>query len=274
VPEPRATVVVKPPRKRGWADAAVGLVGLMLLVASGWLAIALPVHEQVPPQYKVSYLPIASDLPSQKAMFLEGTARTHEFAYEIPEDNVYQVKLSLSVRDDRPASRPDRFIVELFGPDGERVGAAYPVQTPETVLQNAPQVPPQVPPTVPEGSPAYVTPSGRSPTVTFAVGVKPDDAIVEDLNRTPEQIAQDLERAAHLPTQGTWRVKVTLNEAGDCATPPTPPTQEQALRYSLCLQEASPGADGPPQDAGRDPGNELTVGVFTYTRFAVAAEKL
>lgn len=274
-PGPRQTVVVKPPRKRGWVDAAVGVVGLLLLLASGWLAVALPVHEELPPQYTVSFVPIATDLPSQKGVLAEEVARTLEFQYEVQDDNVYQVQLAISLRDDKPASRPDRFIVELFRPDGERVGAAYSVQTPETVLQNGPPaVPPQGPPPVPENTPAYVTPPGRSPTIIFSPFVKPEDAIVEDLNRSAEQIAADLARQQHIPTKGTWKVKVTLNDAGDCATPSTPPTQEQLLRNSLCMQETAPGPGGDPQEAGDDLGNEFTVGVFTYTRFAVVAEKL
>ena len=275
VAEPRTTVVVKPPRKRGWADAAFGVLGVLLLLASGWLAVALPVHEQLPPQFTVSFIPLASDLPSQKATLVEGVARTQEFSYEVPDDNVYQVQLAISLKDDKPASRPDRFIVELFRPDGERVGAAYPVQTPETVLQNPPPSgPPQLPPTVPEGPPAYVTPPGRSPTVIFAVGAKPEDAIVEDLNRSADQVADDFARQFHADTKGTWKVKVTLNDAGDCADPPAPPTPEQALRHNLCMQETAPSPGGSPQDAGNDLGNEFTVGVFTYTRFAVTAEKL
>jgi hypothetical protein len=264
---PLPTVVLRagPPPKSGRVDGIVGVLGLVLLLSTVGLAVALPHRDVLPQQFKVAYVDELHDLTQQSFAFKAGSEQTHDFLYEIPDDDVYLITVKYEFIDDLPASLPDQFSLRLYDPNGDPVG-------PDVVVVNLPAEP----------DPA----SGAGPVVTDYRAVrldaqfstakaKPADDIVEvqDQALNATTLAQQLEAKAHLATQGTWKLRVSLLQAGGC---PGPTDADSANRRAACQAELQAAPDASPADvaAGRDAGNLFTVGVFSYSRFAPDVQKI
>lgn len=270
---PRPTVVLRagPPPKRGTLDAVLGAIGVLLLLSTVGLAVALPHKDVLPQQFKVAYLDEAHDLTQQLFTFHTGADVTHDFLYEISANDTYLVTVQYEFKDDVPASAPDQFSLRLYDPHGNAVG-------PEVLSINAPGVQDN-PLTPPPGVPVDAAATDYKAVLfsgSFTVALpKPADDILEvaDQSVTADQLAKDLEAKAHLDTQGTWKLRVTLLGAGGCTTPSA--SQDSANRFAACQQELQ-AANAPPQDAaaGRDGGNPFTVGVFSYSSFAPDIQKI
>ena len=259
----RTVVVVRPgppPRKGKPWDLAVGVLGLLLLVASVVLANTMWVAEELPPQYKVSFVPQEGILDRQEFQFESSGSNfvAHEFLFNITEDNVMEIKVNVYFTDDLAASDPDRFVVELVSPDGQ----AYPDFH---ELINDPAVPNATNPSEP------YQPIQASATYSFGFVPKPQDTVVEtDFNATEESVAADQERLNHFNTKGTWKVRAKFTP-GNCPTPTVATANtDTAQRAAVCLQANS----GRGNQAQFDPGNLFTVGSFAYSYFTVTAERL
>jgi hypothetical protein len=267
---PKPTVVLRagPPPKTGRADAVIGAVGLVLLLSTVGLAVALPHKEVLPQQFKVVWGDTPNDLISQSFAFSTAAAqRTHDFLYEVADDDAYLITVKYEFIDDVAASLPDQFSLRLYDPNNNAVG-------PEVVAVNSPADAENTLGT----SPASFTTDYKAVRLDAQFSIaqpKPSDDIVEvaDQQLTADQLAQQLEAKARLATKGTWRLRVTLLDAGGC--PDASGGKEAANRRLVCQQEMQ-AAGAPQQDIaqGKDPGNPFTVGVFSYSRFAPDIQKI
>lgn len=248
-----------PPPKRSYKEAVAGLLGLMLLVASGVLAVTLPEHTPVTPQFKVTFETERVDLPSQSYQFNVSSEKgqRHDFLYNITHDDVLQIKVNVHFTDDLAASDPDTFRFELVDPSGNR-------QPPDGILSNP--VPRQN-----QSNPSQYDALMATATYTISLAQKPDDTIVDgSFEDTAESVAAEQSRLNRFNTNGTWKVKIFMVSAGGCPTPaPLNPNPDDALRSANCLN-----ANSAQEDPRLDAGNLFTVGSFSYTRFTVNAERL
>ncbi|MEA3203962.1 MAG: hypothetical protein QOI63_1642, partial [Thermoplasmata archaeon] len=265
----RPTVVLRagPPPKKGLLDGVIGAIGVLLLLATVGLAVALPHKDVLPQQFKVAYLDEAHDLTQQSFDFRAASGQTHDFLYEVPDDDVYLLTVKYEFVDDVPASLPDQFSLRLYDPQGNQVG-------PEVVSTNLPA---QASETVGSG-PAQAATGYQAVRLDaqFSVALpKPADDILEvaDQGLDAAALAKQLEATAHLDTHGTWKLRVSLLGAGGC--PKASDSPEAANRFAICQQELQ-AANAPPADAaaGKDGGNPFTVGVFSYSRFAPDIQKI
>ncbi|MFO1534992.1 MAG: hypothetical protein ABR586_04960, partial [Thermoplasmatota archaeon] len=264
------TVVLRagPPPKRGTADAVVGLIGLLLLLSTVGLAVALPHKDVLPQQFKVTWLDEAHDLTQQSFTFhAGGPEQSHDFLYEVPDDDAYLLTVKYEFRDDIAASLPDQFKLRLYDPLGNEVG-------PEVLAVNVPAGPLD-PVAV---GPVAVAPEYKAVLMSaqFSVALpKPSDDILEvqDQAVNATTLSQQLGAKAHLETHGTWKLRVTLLQAGGCPDPSG--GLDPANRNAACRQGLE-DAGAAPQDqaAGTDGGNPFTVGVFSYSRFAPDIQKI
>lgn len=246
-------------------NIATGLLGLALLVASVLLLNVLP-HKDVPPnEFRVSFLSMETNLTAVTHNFTE-SSNNYDFQFNVTDDDVYEVEVQASFTDNIAASAPDRFTFEIYRQDGESADS-------KTVAVVNP-----VAAAINNATDAY-KPMPATATHVATLTPKPQDAIVSAIQgATAQDVERALEQRNHLITKGTWKVHVTLIAAGDCGEgspprPPLPPSQDDAQRFATCQREAQ-GVNGPDaQKAGLDFGNEFTVGVFSYTRFVVHAEK-
>lgn len=270
---PRPTVVVRagPPPPSGRLDAVLGAVGVLLLLSTVGLAVALPQKDVLPQQFKVTWVDEVRDLTQQTFAFRVGGANaTHDFLYEIPDDNVALIAVQYGFADDLAASAPDQFSLRLYDPHGNQVG-------PEVVAINAPgsQVDPVAPPQpLPAGSLAAEYRAVRFDGQFTVALPRPADDIVEVADPTVDAAAlgRQLEAQAHLDTHGTWKLRVALLAAGGC---PPAANQDAANRFAACRQEMTDaGASAEEAARGADPGNPFTVGVFSYSRFAPDIQKI
>lgn len=267
---PKPTVVLRagPPPKSGKADGVIGAIGVVLLLSTVGLAVALPQKDVLPQQFKVTWVDTPHDLTQQSFAFrMGGPEQSHDFKYEIPHDNAYLITVKYEFKDDLAASLPDQFKLRLYDPLGNVVG-------PDVLATNVPGTPFDP---VPVG-PFTVAPEYEAVlhSAQFSVVLpKPSDDIVEvqDPSVNATQLSQELEAKAHLDTRGTWTLRVSLLRAGGCPTPAD--GVDAANRRAACQQEMRE-ADAMPQDiaAGTDAGNLFTVGVFSYSRFAPDIQKI
>jgi hypothetical protein len=253
---PAKTVVLRPgPPKRQWKEVVIGVLGILLIASTVVLAVRLPEETILPPQYQVTF-PVADvDLPSQTNYFdLSEQGRRHDFLFNITHDNVVGIRINVHFQDDISASDPDRFNLELFDPNGNPLG--------NNVIMNP----------VPQQNGTTYVAVQVAQTYTYGLRQKPDEVVVEaDLNSTPELVRLEQARLNHFSTKGTWRLAVTLISAGGCPLPSVAnPNPDDVLRGSVCRQQTT----GPGMESGRDPGNALTVGYFSYTHFTTLAERL
>ncbi len=265
---PRPTVVLRvgPSKRRGRiADISTGVVGLVLLVAAVLMLDILPVEDLPPNEFRVTFIPVTTNMTLQVHRLTED-AQNYDFIFNITEDDVYQIDLRLSFHDDIAASGPDQFRYEVYRNDGESADQPESLTNAPGRLQNGTN----------NNFEAITANAAHSITLT----PKPQDAIVAAIPGATEQaVERELLAKNHLLTKGTWKVHVTLVVAGDCERPtasptaPTVPSADEIARFADCLQEAR-AAGNSEADSDQDFGNDFTVGVFSYTRFVVHAEKL
>jgi hypothetical protein len=255
---PRRTVVVRPggPKEKGrLADLLAALLGLLLLVLAIVLVVVLPVKEYATPQFRVTFLDSPVESGTQKFDFVEGSANTHEFTYELPDD-VASVHILAEFSDNVTASLPDQFRVELFDPAGNPVSVKFDLTNP--------------PPVDPDPSNATQTQTQAVAALAkgdwvVATGAHPQEQIVPGLSHTEtrEQVLARLVPQFLLKTAGTWTVRVTLVAANDCPTPSPDSTDFQ--RMAICRSEAPDG---------NDQGNPFSLANFIYTRYTPCVEAL
>jgi hypothetical protein len=272
-PRPTTVLRVGPPPKRGILDLSLGILGLLLLLSTVGMAMALPHKDVLPQQFNVAYLDVPVEKPSQSVFIATGT--THDFEYQVDADDVYVITVRYSFKDDIPASGPDQFTVRLYDPAGNAAGPEISVVTPPAAGDAANS------PTCGVDERACVFTDYKAPlfsgqfSVVFA---KPADDIVETQDQaiSEKQMAAQLQAKAHSLTTGTWHVKVSTVGAGGCI-PPSGASPDEANRYTVCRQEvqgdpaAGPNAGGA---QGQDAGNPFSVDIFIYTSFAADAKKI
>jgi hypothetical protein len=267
-PAPRRTVVVRPgaPKPKGRAlDIAVGVIGVLLLVAAFALAEVLPDKTYLNPQFRLTFE--LTDVETERSQFgtlLEDAAggpTEMEFLYEVTDDNVASVSLIVGFTDDVSFSLPDRFEVTLTAPNGTTF-------TNKLVVENKP----------PKG-PASPLEGGTFETIEltgqFSTTVPPSEGIVTGLSptETPEQVLARLAPQHFVATKGTWVVRVTLIAAGDCPEPgqETYNTQSRDCRFG---PPAGSAGDASASPDGQDPGNEVILSTFKYTYFTPTIKEL
>jgi hypothetical protein len=276
-PTPRVTTVLRagPPPKKGILDLSLGVIGLIVLLSTVGLAVAMPHKDVLPQQFNVAYLDVPVEKPSQSAMVLAGTQ--HDFEYQVEADDVYVITVRYSFKDDIPASGPDQFSLRLYDPQGNAAGPEITAITApgEGDKANSPTC------GVDERACAFTDYKATLFNGQFSVAFpKPADDIVEvqDQSLTEKQLAAQLQAKAHVPSIGTWKVKVTmpLSGAGGCIQP-TGASQDEANRFAVCQQEVKGDPTATPSAGsaqGQDPGNPFSVDIFIYTSFAADAKKI
>lgn len=245
------------PRKGLAWDVTTGVLGVALLVASVVLLDVLPQKDVPPNEFRVTFDSVPVDLPAQSFDFVEADARSHDFFFEVPDDDVYEIKVQVSFVDDIVASAPDKFRFSIYDPNGEVAEA-------DVSLMNQPA-------RLAANSTTEFEAVTATLTHTKTLTPKPRDAIVTAVDgATARHVEDALQSQHHRLTKGTWRVHVLLDQTGDCENPPVPPgSPEDVTRFAACQQQTS----GDSQDPGQDLGNPFTVGVFSYTRFEAHAER-
>jgi hypothetical protein len=266
---PRKAVVLRagPAPKKGRVDAALGIFGALLLLSTVLMAFAIPHKDVLPQQFKVTYTDGGQDFPTVDFPFkTDAASQNHDFAFDVPDDDVYQVTVRYFFVDDMAASAPDQFSLQVYDPQGNAVGPATLAVNAEGVADNSLQL----------AAPTDYKAVPFSSQFSVTVGAKPSDDIVEtaDQHLTEAQLESQLEQKAHIVSKGTWKVRVTLVSAGGCTTPPEPSSDpEPAERFAVCRKEAqstAPGA-GPGKE---DAGNKFAVESFKYTTFSPFAERV
>jgi hypothetical protein len=257
---PRRTVVLRAggPREKGrTTDVAAAVVGALLLLSCVVLVQVLPDKEYALPQFRISF-PATLDettYPPQPVQFLESpeSSRVQVFSFELP-DNVPSITLVTFFQDDVAASLPDQFRVELYDPRGNPVG-------PRDDLINSS---PRLNTSDPLGLGLAYDAGSSNLRLNRAPGSLPTEQIVAGLTHreTAEQALARLEPQHRLPTAGTWTVRVSLLQAGDCPQPTGPDPNPQ--RTALCFQE---------RDDGVDVGNSFTLGLV-FTTYKMQIEEL
>lgn len=246
-----------PPNRGGLRDLIIGVVGALLLLGTILMAVALPVRDVLPPQFKVSYVDVQDPRSSLNFTFSNTeSSRVHDFLYEARSDNVYRIDVTITFKDDKAASDPDRFQVQLYDPGGNQVGIDVPAANVDGTQD--PAFPLQ-----------YRAESYGAP-LTFSPALKPQDAIVQAAPTiSAKQLETQLEAKSHIDTKGVWKLRVTLLQAGGCPVPApgSAPSGEELARATACQQETQ-------ATNGKDPGNDFTVGSFTFDSFEPVAEKL
>lgn len=261
-PGPRRTVVLRAggPASRGhWLDLVIGILGVLLIVAAVALGQLLPDRTYLNPQFRFSGADVtvegSTDAPS--FYFEEAGVKAHDFVFLIPEDNVKSVSLSFGFVDDISFSLPDRFVVELFAPNGTFMGRSD--------LQNDD----------PRGGANATAPpefSVASKSAVFPTAPGIQEQIVTGLTHTelPEQVLARLAPSVHVANAGEWVVRVTLIAAQDCPGPGQGyPTQAIDCRVQ---RPDSPESDVAPD--GVDPGNVFRITQFVYTYYLPQIEEL
>ncbi|HUR62253.1 MAG TPA: hypothetical protein VM286_07835 [Candidatus Thermoplasmatota archaeon] len=225
------------PSERIWPWTGAALVALAVV-----LVVALPRPEVVPPQFRVTFPEEPTSLPGGSLAL--GGGGEGDLAIEVPGENLTRVVLTLLVQDDLPASEPDRFEVEVRGPDGStRLGVAS--ATPGPVADG--QVPPRY--SAPGRILELVAVWSQPPREGFVDG-HPGDSV----QSVAERVAS--ERATAPAPQ--WTMHARLLAAGPCPGPDL-----DAPRAAACRQASPTGADD---------GNPLVVtGVRAYHFHAVVA---
>ncbi|MFO1532329.1 MAG: hypothetical protein ABR562_01300, partial [Thermoplasmatota archaeon] len=254
-----------PPQRRTYRDIVAGILGLLLVAGAAALAVTLPKHDVLPPQFKVSFVEDTVDMrPSQTRNFTTAndTSARQDFLYEVPDDDITQFDINVYFTDDLPASDPDRFSVQLYDPDGNPQGGGI------TVMENAPPVRNATA----TNPPTQYDAQQKSLRLQIPLKAKPEDTVVEgDANATVDSIATGQEAMNRFTTHGTWKLHVALLKPGGCPTPSTTSASpDDVVRGAACLEENR--ARG--KDSKDDLGNAFTVGSFSYRRFAVLAETL
>lgn len=251
-----------PPERKSQRDLIVGVIGALILLAS-LIVPAVPgllwQPTVLPPQYKVSFGDVRTDLPA-RSQYIDapgsGANASFRFEYEVPEDNVHTVTLFLHFQDDLNASDFDKFRIEVKDPFGSTFAAEFMQSDPPGVNATDPT--------------RYDSPQERA-TFVYALRPKPQDTIVDgNLNSTEESTAAEQEALNRLNTKGTWVVTVTAVETRGCPTPGS--GADLLARAAACRRENQD--KGAPAPYDRDRGNLFTIGTFSYTRFTVSVEKL
>ena len=251
-----------PPERKSRRDLVVGIIGALILLASLIIPAVPGLLWQptvLPPQYKVSFADVRTDLPA-RSQYIDapgtGPNASFRFEYEVPEDNVHTVTLFLHFKDDLNASDFDKFRIEVADPFGGTFAAEYMQSEPPTANATDPT--------------RYDSPQKRA-TLVFALRPKPQDTIVDgDFNSTEESTAAEQEALNRINTKGNWSVTVTSVETRGCPAPGS--SADLLARAAACRRENQD--KGAPAPYDRDRGNLFTIGTFSYTRFTVSVEKL
>lgn len=259
----RRAVVVRegPPRHRGLVlDWVLGVLGLLLLVGAAALVPMLPEEETVLPQFRLTVRdgePVDPMGPYEAD--LEEDA-SQSFSLNLSRDNIFEIELRVSTTDDNPASDPDRFVLVLEDPDGERVWQDdYTTAEPELSRSNT--------------SVEFVSPE-KERTYRVDVAPRPEDHIVDAASK--DETVEDARGRVLTPlvqsTHGTWTLRITLQEAGDCPNPDAQAGSEELARAAECRRRA--GADpGPPPEPGEDRSNSLTVHELSFNWYVLALQE-
>ncbi len=232
----RKTQVAAPAVTR---DGIIGMLGAIILVASVVLVYALPEEDVILPQFRVEFPDKTSEFPTQSDFIEEGATR--DFEYLIPDDNLVGLLIIVGWTDDHPASDPDSFLVEVINPAGESVFR------PEKPFTNRPGQPDPAQNNLTQRALPFET------QISVSVNPKPATALVEGLEgEAVEDAARRILPQYEAGGSGTWRIRASLLDAGDCRP------------------RAEPGALGcadPNNPSGEDAGNPFSVTKVTYTSY-------
>lgn len=260
---PRRTVVLRAgaPAPKGRAtDIVVGLIGLLLLVATIGLAWYLPDRTYLNPQFRLSFPEtIVGDLGSQRHDFVEGD-EPFDFPFEVTDGNVKTITVQIGFEDDLPFSQPDAFEVELLGPSGESFFK-------ESFANDPPREgsSPEADPTFTVVDEILSVPVAPTPTEQIVGGLRHDEA--------PEQALARLEPDYRVDNSGTWTLRVRLLYAGDC---PNPGDEGSYPSQGFHCVFGPPTNLGTPSGASpqADPGNVFFLVNAGYTFYTPTIQEL
>jgi hypothetical protein len=258
---PRRTVVLRPggPKEKGrLADILAALFGALLLLVAVVLVAVLPDKEFAARQFRVTFPDTLDDFTyaTQKFGFNETEAEhIHEFTYELP-NNVASINIRAEFTDKEGYSLPDHFRIELFDPFGNPQGTRY-----EAI---------NLPPTPNGTDPTEFDIHPYSQTFNIATVEHPTEQIVAGLTHTEnrEQVLARLVPGLIGKTAGTWTVRVTLVQAGDCP-PADNPGGSSVFQQVRCRRPSSDSSE-----PGSDPGNLFSLAGFIYTYYTPCIEEL
>ena len=277
-------------------DAAVGILGLLLLVGSVALVDILPEDPVVVPQYKAAFegnignpnnsitdLDTGSPVAAQTKFGTEGGDVVWRLDFQ--ETNIYEVTVDLFLADDHPATLPDRFSVFLTSPNGTE----FEYQATKGYIETLATIPnPEEIQDRTSPAPAfYVTdPDGEQISLVFRLGAKPSDYFftTEDIFGEPGdfelfEIQAALEaQETRLETVGEWQIRVEVLESGDCPeldAAGLDVTQANECRIQTAYEQNAGDATAvdPTRDTAIDPGNPVRLSKVTYLRFDIEAQE-
>lgn len=276
-PPGRKVVVVRegPDRRRPiLIDAAVGIVGALLLLGSIVLVDVLPEDEVVEAQYRANFGEGSEEFNTVRSQDLLGRplaeGETLQADYDADFANIFRVDVGVYLEDDLPATNPDAFLMTLVAPNGTE----YPYTTSGIAT---------IPNEEDADSNSYRPIPGQTPRIlSFNLAAKPSSYFftATDLLGEPGdfqlfEIKAALEARHNNPsTAGTWQVLLTLQDAGDCpATDPFGTDLNRAVRCPVDNQQrfAQGTAQGDAQNASVDSSNHVTISTVTFSYFAVLA---
>jgi hypothetical protein len=217
-------------------------LGALLVIIALALVVVLPKPDVPVPQARVAYEEQVTDLPGTTVAVNAG--QEADIPIEVRVANLTRLVVTLRVQDDHPASEPDRFEVEVHGPDG--IGRA---------LASSATPGPQPNGKTPPGYTAGV----RTIELAAAWRPMPREAFMdlqpgESLGMLAQRVALNQSRAPATP----WTVHVKLVSAGGC-----PDAALDPPRAALCR---------PDLPMGTDPGNPIVLqGAKAYSYRALVA---
>lgn len=260
---PRRTVVLRaggPAPKGRTLDMVALVLGIVLLLGCVALAQVLPDKSYLNPQFRLSYVDQSGEFATREQAFLEASAATFDFTYDIPVDNVNAITVTIFFEDDFSFSNPDRFTLELIDPNGNLIGDQIAFESPRPLQEGT----------------TLVAPDPDYAPVTFSVVEHPSEKIVPGLahTETPEQALAREEPQTRAATAGAWTVRVRLLNAGDC---PAPGPEFNGLQAFYC-NFGDPAAANPQGTAaragGQDLGNPFSIQTLTYSWYTPVIEEL
>jgi hypothetical protein len=272
-PPSRRTVVLRagaPAPKGRFVDILVGILGAILLIAAVALAVVLPDKTYVNPQFRVAFAEFDGEGPGtmETPEALTNAAPVYEFKLDIAEDNVKSVSIEVGFTDDIKYSLPDIVKVDLFAPNGTRMGGIDALQNPPPKSGKNSTDPPQV-------FPAYQQ-------ANFHGWADQQEKIVTGLTHD-EQVEQVQARYEKDPkyfvsTHGTWTVRVELVAAQGCPADPTAPDQFDGqfgyCRFGHPQDDGYPNSNTGASQSGTDAGNIVRLFNFRYTYYIINVQEL
>lgn len=196
--------------------------GAVLVVAAVVLVVALPRPEVLPPQFRVTYPEEPTTLPGGTLQLKDGGEG--DLPIDVAGANLTRLVVTVQVQDDLPASDPDRFELDVRGPDqASHAHVASATPAPETDGQTPP---------------GYRAP-GRVVELVAVWAQPPREGFVDGAKgETPGMVGARVASQHAAPPATQWSLHVLLASAGACPGPTL-----DAPRAAACHRDSPTGVD-------------------------------